>query len=280
MKKNTSLILGLSILPLGLSAQSVIESFNYSTGALGSTAASGTGLTGNWAFSNTSGASLSGAAGGSVVNNWSYTAPANYAFTPSGNQFSITGSNAYAAFSSPIATNVSGTYYISFFLQLSQAGNVASSYANVGLMSTQTNNADYLNFGKGSTSTTYGLKFGLDVLENSTTSITTDATFVVLRLVIDGASGVNDSLSFKLYSGSDTLPLLAPETWDFTSTADLAGSFTGLGLRTGSAQTMRVDEIRLGTTWSQVAAIPEPSAFAALAGLGALGLAATRRRRA
>ena len=39
------------------------------------------------------------------------------------------------------------------------------------------------------------------------------------------------------------------------------------------------DEIRQGTTWDSVAPVPEPSAFALLAGLGALSLIALRRRR-
>jgi MYXO-CTERM domain-containing protein len=52
-------------------------------------------------------------------------------------------------------------------------------------------------------------------------------------------------------------------------------SFAGLFANWGGVQ---LDEVRLGTSFSAVA-IPEPSAFAAIAGLAGLGLAATRRRR-
>ena len=47
-----------------------------------------------------------------------------------------------------------------------------------------------------------------------------------------------------------------------------------------SADILHLDQIRIGTDWTSVTtAIPEPSSFAALAGLGALGLGALRRRR-
>jgi hypothetical protein len=39
------------------------------------------------------------------------------------------------------------------------------------------------------------------------------------------------------------------------------------------------DEVRIGTTFADVSAIPEPSSFVALAGLGAIGMVASRRRR-
>jgi hypothetical protein len=44
----------------------------------------------------------------------------------------------------------------------------------------------------------------------------------------------------------------------------------------------QIDEFRIGTTYLDVvpSAIPEPSSYAALAGLGAIGLALHRRRRA
>jgi len=68
-----------------------------------------------------------------------------------------------------------------------------------------------------------------------------------------------------------------------------SASFTGLnwGLANGIGQfsfyaengLFTMDDIRLGTTWSSVSPIPEPSAFAALAGISVLGMAALRRRR-
>ncbi len=62
------------------------------------------------------------------------------------------------------------------------------------------------------------------------------------------------------------------------SGATFAGdvSFAGLSANWGGVQ---LDEVRLGTSFADVTPIPEPSTYAALAGLGVLGLAAVRRRR-
>lgn len=282
--KTHSLILGICLLPLGLGAQTVNETFNYTTGVITNKAVSGTGLTGNWAGSHTLGASFTGNAGGAVVNNWSYATPGNYAFTPSANQFSITGGSAYAPLTSSIATNVNGTYYMSFFLRLSAGGTAANTFFNVGLASTQTNNADTFNFGKSSSNANFGTQFS-GSFDASTVAITAATNyFVVLKLdIVGGVAAANDTFSFNIYAANnDTiLPTVAPTSWDYTRTGNLdpTKSFTALAFRTGTGQTMLVDEVRLGTSWSHVAAaIPEPSTFAALAGLGALGLAASRRR--
>jgi len=47
----------------------------------------------------------------------------------------------------------------------------------------------------------------------------------------------------------------------------------------GDNSLFTIDDIRVGTTWASVSPIPEPSAFASLAGISVLGLAALRRRR-
>jgi hypothetical protein len=54
------------------------------------------------------------------------------------------------------------------------------------------------------------------------------------------------------------------------------GHLLAAGFSSGQAA---YDEIRIGTTFADVSPIPEPSSFAALAGLGVLGLVASRRRR-
>jgi hypothetical protein len=40
-----------------------------------------------------------------------------------------------------------------------------------------------------------------------------------------------------------------------------------------------MDELKIGQTWADVAAVPEPSTFALLGGFVALGICLVRRRR-
>jgi len=258
----------------------VNEHFNYSTGGLGTTAVTGTGLTGNWGGSVTAGV-ISGTAGGAITNSWSYTPPTNYAPAPTFNQYR-TGNgtqNSFAAFSSNISTSADATYYMSYFFRVGTTGNVTSSYAQVGLANTNASNLDYLWIGKGSTTSVFSVKFGSDSSELTTTGITADTDyFVTAKLSISSAG--NDSLAFKLYTSADTLPVAEPVTWDYTASAELgAGSFTGIGFRNGSGQTdIRSDEFRLGTTWAAVT-VPEPTTWALLAG-SLTTLMIFRRRRA
>jgi hypothetical protein len=70
--------------------------------------------------------------------------------------------------------------------------------------------------------------------------------------------------------------------WSATGLNTADARFRSLSFYSGSAGgATSLDEIRFGTSYADVTpgAIPEPSAFAALAGLAALGLTATRRRR-
>jgi hypothetical protein len=97
-------------------------------------------------------------------------------------------------------------------------------------------------------------------------------------------------------STDDALTLWINPT-SFTETSDSAylmvtgvdfGTLTGLRIFGGATSGIYTqanavyDEVRLGTAFSDVvvAAVPEPSAFAALAGLAGLAFAASRRRRA
>ncbi len=256
----------------------VNEHFNYSTGALSTTAATGTGLTGNWGGAVASGV-ISGTAGGAIVNTWSYTPPTNYAPAPTFNQYDTGGGNQFSAaeLSSSIGTGSDATYYLSYFFRVGTTGNVGSSYAQVGLANTNSNNLDYFNIGKSSATSTFDVKFGADATEASSIAVAVDTDYFVVAKLSILASGT-DSLAFKVYTSADTLPVSEPVTWDYTATAALAGSFTGIGFRNGLGQTdFKSDEFRLGTTWADVT-VPEPTTWALLAG-GLTTLMVFRRRR-
>ena len=114
-------------------------------------------------------------------------------------------------------------------------------------------------------------------------------TFLVVGKIEFGyASGVEDKLTLYINPSSLTdeglvTPYLEVSVNDF-------GSISAFRIFAGGNQTSPsvfnasggiFDEIRLSTTYTGVTgAIPEPSSFAALAGLAGLAFAATRRRRA
>jgi hypothetical protein len=88
-----------------------------------------------------------------------------------------------------------------------------------------------------------------------------------------GGDGINDSLSlsvtFTNLTNSDSFTL------DFVDGAPLTGNY--FGMRAQDQSPVHA----LNAQWDSfsLAAIPEPSAYAALAGAAVLGLAALRRRR-
>ena len=98
------------------------------------------------------------------------------------------------------------------------------------------------------------------------------------------------TIKAELTSGGDTVELFidpdpsagAPTVADATiSGADL-GTLDGIRFNANSQQASdqtTFDEFRLGDTWGDVSPIPEPSAYALIAGVLGLGFAALRRRR-
>jgi hypothetical protein len=118
------------------------------------------------------------------------------------------------------------------------------------------------------------------------------ANFVLGRFVYSAAS--NDQLQVWInptagqlttFSTSGLLADLGTNTSTVSATtANITFTTTsGVYLRSGGTATSNWtgDELRVGTSFLDVvAAVPEPSAAAALAGLGALGVAVLRRRRA
>ena len=64
-----------------------------------------------------------------------------------------------------------------------------------------------------------------------------------------------------------------------TSVSSLAFLSGATGGNLDSGDVIRIDNLRVGTAFSDVSLVPEPSSFAAIAGLGMLGFALLRRRR-
>ncbi|MBC8011753.1 MAG: PEP-CTERM sorting domain-containing protein [Burkholderiales bacterium] len=119
-------------------------------------------------------------------------------------------------------------------------------------------------------------------LFSSNAAVTT--TIATSSLAIGATAATPFSVSFSIarvgtsYNLSSTIN---GQTISFTDTSISASAFDQFALQysstsVGTPGTITLDNLNIGVT----SAIPEPSSFAALAGLGALGLVATRRRRA
>ena len=103
---------------------------------------------------------------------------------------------------------------------------------------------------------------------------------VVGKLTVDTAASTRNDM--WVYQNGQTVPILTDVSVGMSVSSAATGSsipaFYGRSFGNPNAAIV-FDEIRVGTTFADVAsAIPEPSSFAALAGLGALGFIATRRR--
>ncbi len=107
---------------------------------------------------------------------------------------------------------------------------------------------------------------------NSGVAITPgDETFLVARIDFNSDPGGLDTVSLFVNPGT-TQPGAS------TSTVDLNfGTLDQIGLISGDGTTFNLDEIRLGSSYADVAAIPEPASVALL-GAG-LALVVGRRRR-
>lgn len=108
-------------------------------------------------------------------------------------------------------------------------------------------------------------------------AVTGDTTFIVLKL--DSTVGKQWMWINPVAGGA--VPELSAALNGVAGTAFTTGSFDRIRLGVFGNGIGTFDEVRLATTAADLGftAVPEPSAFAALGGLAALGFAATRRRR-
>jgi len=78
--------------------------------------------------------------------------------------------------------------------------------------------------------------------------------FVVLKL--ESHSLTNDVVSALTFAPSETVPTGEPTTWDSVRSVGLGSTISGIRLWIGVNTTGEYDEIRMGTTWADVAAAP------------------------
>jgi hypothetical protein len=124
-----------------------------------------------------------------------------------------------------------------------------------------------------------------------------DTIFLVVKynsnLSLAGADSKDDSASIFIFNGS-TIPASEPAAATVTSTntgatndyfyandttrTDTAVRTIHLRNNGSEPSNIQLDELRVGDSWAEVVAVPEPTALAAL-GLGAIGLLGRRCRR-
>lgn len=128
------------------------------------------------------------------------------------------------------------------------------------------------NFFFGTTQTVVvGTPSGLSLTATQTTSLTTPFTIQMF----DSADNSVNYTSSWVVSASPVVYNLTFAGQDSGNTSNFNGTVTRVGFATGGLGTA----LTLNLTNLSVSAIPEPSTFAAFAGLAALGLCAGRRRR-
>ncbi len=118
-------------------------------------------------------------------------------------------------------------------------------------------------------------------LDKSDTSVVAGDTYFMAAKIVSSAASP-DTAYLKVFGTGYSLevPTDEPTTWDATISTSTGANLDRIRMRIDPGNTAdlpgEVDEIRLGTDWASVTAVPEPSSLALL-GLG--GLACLRRRR-
>jgi hypothetical protein len=289
--KTKFLSLAASIAALTVTAQAAVlvsETFDYTAGALAGQNG-GTGFTGAWTINNSAANVTSDSFAGSVPTGYSLATASNSAtLAPSGT--ASVGVN--RAFTTAIDTNVASTYFVSYQFARFDANNTASGEQ----FRLQFRNGTTEQFGLGLSSTelievTNGTAFtGVTTAGSAfpigSADFATAPKYLLVAKITLGAGPGADSVSASIFSSADSVSV-EPTSWQITRTGSITAStltgitFSASANTTASAGNIAVDNLYLGETFADVtSAIPEPSSFAALAGVALLGFAASRRRRA
>lgn len=276
MKKHiitATALVALGLAPFAQGTILVYEPFDYTVGSnIGSVEASGDGLTGNWRLSFSSGAPASLAMYAKAWNT-----PGGYDYTPLNKRVGTPDDQTNSA-----AVNLAESAFVNF----DQDGVVYYSYLlSYGAVTETTDNRSRVSFGSAATPDLMRVQgIGSGALRvyaggdfNVGAALAADLDYLVVGRITTSAAET-DEHRIWVYGAADEVALSDPGTTG--SYASQSNEITGTAsmLQFSNLQAASYGTFIMGTTWEAVV-IPEPSTYAAIFGLAALGLLIVRRRR-
>lgn len=195
-----------------------------------------------------------------------------------------------------LATNASSSRQLSSTVDLSQDGNVM--YVSV-LIQKNTANAGGVNndnvllefvdaggnrrFGLGIEGTGDRPWLNANGSTSAATAVTPGSTYFLVAKIVSAATPNLDTASLYVFGDgyASEVPVNEPGTADATLTENTGAILDRIRVRIDIGNTSdapgEVDDIRIGTSWSEVVSVPEPTT-AAVVSIGAIGLLARRRK--
>lgn len=198
---------------------------------------------------------------------------AAFPFTPTGDRVAGTGGNIVRQFNDGILMGGEGNVlYASFLINKLQDGGTGG---------------DNIEFNLGSTTTPTVLRIGIGspdqffVNFNGSTEdgelVEFGETYFVIAKLVSHAGTEPDEVYVSFFGEGDIVPGTEPADWDISLENSSGANIRVARMAFGANAIGAVDEIRIGQTWSDVTAVPEPATWAlvAVGSFAALGL---RRR--
>lgn len=307
MMKSSHLMLGASALLVSAATASasllIHESFDYAAGAVNGAASTAVGLTGNW----TAGAFGSGATTASAFQAGSLAFAGHFASTGGSLQITNAGPGwAEGGASLAVGATLTGhsTLYASSIMRFASSGSFFndwvveqrfnSSVSGTFSSASGRNIVRAFNSGSGSAGKGGVSSNGSEVAQSTGTNAAATNHLIVTRYTVSGSNITGATAYFFTEAAyANYLAAATPGTADALlathalyslSDSDSVGltSFAHLQFVTQGGPIGSYDDFRLGTEITDVvnvSSIPEPSSFAALAGVSVLAAGLARRRR-
>lgn len=232
-------VITLSVLHSAVAALLMHEDFDYAADADLAGMAGGIGFDGTWD-------------GGSwKVGEGSLFYPEGVDLSPAGNSGlendGVADAPTQRLLSTTISLNSNGVYFISVLIRKADggtSGDVLTLFLNDGAN-------EKVRFGVSSDEKTHlGLGGGYVA---GTTAMPPDMDILVVLKLVTSETG-SDSLNLVRYLSGDAVPCVEPPAWDQSTSASISGVLDRIRLASGKG-TGQIDEIRIGTSWADVAPI-------------------------